>query len=152
MIVETERLKVYPASREQMEQAIAAEADAELKQAYTEMLEGCLRHPDRWEWYAMWMIELRNGTQIGDLCFKGLEADGMAEIGYGLLEEYRGRGYATEAVGAAVEWAMRQPGVTRVEAETEPDNRASQRVLEKCGFLPSGSFGKEGPRFFRSVS
>ena len=41
--------------------------------------------------------------------------------------------------------------VTRVEAETEPDNRASQRVLEKCGFLPSGTFGEEGPRFFRTA-
>ena len=97
----------------------------------------------------MWMIELLDGTHIGDLCFKGLEADGIVEIGYGILEEYQGQGYATEAVGEAANWALQQPGVRRVEAETEPDNRASQRVLEKCGFLPSGTFGEEGPRFFQ---
>ena len=75
----------------------------------------------------------------------------MAEIGYGILEEYQSQGYATEAVGAAANWALKQSNVTRVEAETEPDNRASQRVLEKCGFLPSGTFGEEGPRFFRTA-
>ena len=149
MIIETKRLRIYPATREQMETFIAAEADAELKKAYAEMLEGCLRHPEQWQWYAMWMIELQDRTHIGDLCFKGLEANGMAEIGYGILEEYQGQGYATEAVGAAVIWALKQPDVACVEAETAPDNRASQRVLEKCGFLPSGTFGEEGPRFFR---
>lgn len=151
MIIETKRLKIYPAAQEQMEAFIAAETDADLKAAYTEMLEGCLRHPEQWQWYAMWMIELRDGTHIGDLCFKGLEANGMAEIGYGILEEYQGQGYATEAVGAAVIWALKQPIVTCVEAETAPDNRASQRVLEKCGFLPSGTVGEEGPRFFKTA-
>ena len=147
-MIKTNRLRIYPASREQMEAFIAAETDAELKKAYTEMLEGCLHHPDQRQWYAMWMIELADGTHIGDLCFKGLCANGATEIGYGILEEYQGQGYATEAVGAAVSWALQQPGVTRVEAETEPDNRASRRVLEKCGFVPSGTIGEEGPRFF----
>ena len=147
-MIETEQLRIYPAMKEQMEVFIDAEADVELKKAYTEMLEGCLRHPDQWEWFAMWMIELRDGTHIGDLCFKGLDANGMAEIGYGILEEFQGQGYATEAIDATVVWALKQSNVTRVEAETEPDNRASQRVLEKCGFLPTGTVGEEGPRFF----
>lgn len=150
-MIETKRLKIYPAAREQMEAFIAAETDAELKKAYTEMLEGCLQHPDLWQWFAIWMIELRDGTRVGELCFKGLDASGMAEIGYGIWEEYQGQGYATEAVGAAVTWALRQPGVKRVEAETEPDNRASRRVLEKCGFLLTGTVGAEGPRFFRTA-
>ena len=107
-----------------------------------------MHHPDQWQWYAMWMIELLDGTHIGDLCFKGLGANGTTEIGYGISEDYQGQGYATEAVDAVVAWALQKPGVTRVEAETEPDNRASRRVLEKCGFLPSGTFGEEGPRFF----
>ena len=56
---------------------------------------------------------------------------------------------ALTGCGAAVHWALQQPGVKRVEAETEPDNRASRRVLEKCGFLPTGTFGEDGPQFFR---
>lgn len=148
-MIETKRLRIYPAAREQMEKIIAAEREPELKKAYTEMLESCLRHPDQWHWYAMWMIELLDGMHIGDLCFKGLHADGTVEIGYGILEKYQGQGCATEAVDAVTAWALRQPFVSRVEAETEPNNRASRRVLEKCGFYPSGVTGEEGPRYFR---
>ena len=53
----------------------------------------------------------------------------------------------TEAVSAMVHWASQQPGVLSIEAETEPDNIASQRVLEKTGFVPKGVFGAEGPRY-----
>ena len=150
-MIETERLIIYVASRTLMEHMIASQTDDTLKKAYQEMLEGSLAHPDAWEWYAIWMIELKNGTFIGDLCFKGVRVDGAVEIGYGLLEEFQGHGYATEAVGAAVEWALKQPGVTCVDAETEPDNVASQRVLEKCGFHFSGAVGEEGPRFVRGL-
>ena len=148
-VIESERLRVFPASREQMEDAVASEADIDLKKAYTEMLQGCLQYPDQWDWYAMWMIELLDGTHIGDLCFKGLKADGIVEIDYGILETYQNRGYATEAVEAAVEWVLAQPSVCRMEAETDPDNLASQKVLEKCGFIPTGTTGEEGPRFFK---
>ena len=66
-MIRTERLCIYPASREQMEAMIASEQEEELKKAYDEMLEGCLRHPDQWEWYAIWMIEKTDGTHIGML-------------------------------------------------------------------------------------
>lgn len=150
-MITTERLTIYPASREQMAACIAAEKDPELQKAYKEMLAGCLTHPDQWAWYAMWMIELRDGERIGDLCFKGLGPDGAVEIGYGILEACQGQGYAAEAVDAAVQWALRQPGVSRVEAETELDNRPSQRVLAKCGFRPTGTMGEEGPRFCKTA-
>lgn len=151
MTVETERLIIYPASKEQMEAAIAAEPDAELQKAYTEMLQGCLKNPALWDWYAMWPIERKDGTPVGDLCFKGLDANGVPEIGYGIMEAYQGRGYATEAVEAALRWAFQQSGVTAVEAETDPGNLASQRVLAKCGFVPNGETGEEGPRFTLSA-
>ena len=146
-MIRTERLTIYPASREQMETMIASEQEEELKKAYSEMLEGCLRHPDQWDWYAVWMIEQKDGTRVGYLCFKGLREDGVAEIGYGILEEYQGRGYATEAVQAACHWAFLHPVVRSLEAETDAGNAASQRVLEKCGFRPNGILGEEGPRF-----
>ena len=150
MVVDTKRLRIHTASQDEMVRYIEEQTDEILKTAYQEMLQGCLDHPDQWEWYSIWMIERKDGTLVGDLCFKGLNADGSVEIGYGIKEEYQGQGYATEAVSAAVLWAFQQPGVIRVEAETEPDNRASQRVLEKCGFVPSGIVGEEGPRFIRS--
>ena len=149
--LEAERLVLCTASREEMLALIDAQSDEELKKAYREMLQGALDHPAQWEWYAAWIIRRRDGVAVGDLCFKGLQSDGSAEIGYGILDAHQGRGYATEAVGAAASWALRQPGVTRVEAETEPDNEASQRVLAKCGFLPTGITGEEGPRFAKPL-
>ncbi len=146
-MLNTERLCIYPALREQMEAMIASERDAELKKAYSEMLEGCLRDPDQWDWYAIWMIEKKDGTHIGDLCFKGLREDGIAEIGYGILEAFQGQGYATEAVRAVCRWAFGHAEVSSIEAETDAGNAASQRVLQKCGFLPNGTCGEEGPRF-----
>ena len=150
MAIETKRLSIDMASQDEMLRYIEAQTDDILKTAYQEMLQGCLDHPDQWEWYSIWMIELKDGTHVGDLSFKGFNADGSVEIGYGIKEEHQGQGYATEAVNAAVTWAFEQPGVTRVEAETEPDNSVSQRVLEKCGFVPSGIIGEEGPRFIRT--
>lgn len=72
---------------------------------------------------------------IGGGGFKGPpDADGTIEIGYSIVEEYYGRGMATEAVAATLSWAFGDPRVRRVVAETLPDRRASQRVLEKNGF------------------
>ena len=85
--------------------------------------------------------------RIGELCFKGLSTDGIAEIGYGISEEYQNNGYATEAVKAVLEWAFSHPKVSSVEAETDSDNTASKRVLEKCGFAMNGIIGEEGPRW-----
>ena len=145
----TERLTLRPASRAEMETLMTTQEDPDLRAAYGEMLDGCLAHPEQWLWYAAWLIALKDGTPVGDACFKGLGDDGAVEIGYGINRPHEGKGYATEAVDALVRWAFRQPGVVRVEAETEPGNAASRRVLAKCGFRPTGSFGKEGPRFIR---
>ncbi len=146
-MIEGKRVKIYPASKEQMENQIASENDPELKKAYKEMLQGCIDHPDLWDWYAMWIIENENGKYIGNLCYKGLEADKNPEIGYGIFDEFQGRGYATEAASLAIKWAFNHPEVKAVEAETDPDNPASQKVLEKCDFKATGTIGEEGPRY-----
>lgn len=149
MIVRTRRLNIYPASNEQMERLIARQSSPDLKEAYRQMLDGCLKHPSQREWYAIWNMELNDGsdTAVGNLSFKGLDADGVLEIGYGMNSEFEGRGLMTEAVSAVVKWASTQQGVMRIEAETEESNVASRRVLQKAGFVPNGEMGDEGPRF-----
>lgn len=150
MEIRTERLRIRLASDDEMRTLISEETDGDLKAAYGEMLAGCETEPNLRQWFAAWFLELPDGVRIGDLCFKGLGADGMVEIGYGLLPEFFGQGYATEAVAAMTQWASQQSGVSRIEAETEPGNTASQRVLEKAGFVPTGKTGEEGPRFVRN--
>jgi len=77
----------------------------------------------------------------------GPDPRGMVEIGYSVLPAYRRRGIATEIVGALVAWAFAHPTVHGVEAETAPENRASRRVLEKCGFRRNGQGSEGGLRF-----
>ena len=149
-MIETERLKIYAASKEQMEAFIAAQTIDVLKEAYSEMLEGALIHPDKWEWYAIWMIELKDGTHVGELCFKGIDESGSTETGYGIDENYRNCGYATEAVSAVTEWALKQNAVNCVTAEVDRENTASIRVLEKSGFELTGRTGEEGPIYCKS--
>lgn len=62
------------------------------------------------------------------------EIDGEVEIGYGLSEEYRGHGYATEAAKAVVRYAFEQAGQDVLVAIVKPENSASRRVIEKLGF------------------
>lgn len=146
-MITTERLSIEVLSDEAMRKLISEETDKEMKEAYGQMLEGAIKYPDQRSWYAVWDIKLNSGKRIGDLCFKGLSPEGVVEIGYGLIPECWGKGYATEAVIEMTKWALSQPGVTLVEAETDPDNIASQKVLSKAGFKPNGVMGEEGPRF-----
>ncbi len=74
--------------------------------------------------------------------------EGEYELGYWIGRPYWGRGYATEAAGAAVDWARDDLGVDRLLAGHFDDNPASARVLCKLGFAPTGhvsrrfSFGR----------
>lgn len=85
--------------------------------------------PNGW---GAWLV-FRHDEVVGDAGFRGPPADGEVELGYSTLPDYRGRGYATEAARALVEWALAQPGVERIVAAPEPDNEASRRVLENAG-------------------
>ena len=147
-MVTTERMEIVPLSDGEMLALIAGESDPEMWQAYTEMRQLALAHPEERLWYTAWQLRLRcGGEAVGDLCFKGLSPAGVVEIGYGMNPAYEGRGLMTEAVKAMLDWASRQPGVREIQAETDPGNLASQRVLEKAGFRPNGVTGEEGPGF-----
>ncbi|MBO0836138.1 MAG: GNAT family N-acetyltransferase, partial [Actinobacteria bacterium] len=82
------------------------------------------------------VIDRRSGLVVGDIGFHSApDRRGSVEIGYGLVEAFRGRGIATNAMRALVKWALRQPQVTEIRAETEEDHRRSQAVLTRSGFV-----------------
>ena len=64
--------------------------------------------------------------------------DRVPETGYWIGREYWGRGFATEALDAALVWASRKWKRRALVAGHFPDNPASGRVLEKAGFLYTG--------------
>ncbi|SET31056.1 GNAT family N-acetyltransferase [[Clostridium] polysaccharolyticum] len=149
--VTTKRLIMRPYNQVEMEVLREKETDAELKKAYGEMLACMKALPDKEYWGAAWKIALENGTIIGDLCFKGEpDKSGAVEIGYGIDAKYQRNGYGTEMVAAMAHWALVQPGVKLVVAQTNKENLASQKVLRNNGFIQDG-YGEEGPRFVRDV-
>ena len=85
-------------------------------------------------------ISKESGQPVGNCIVRHLDwqPGNDLEIGYGLLPEHWGRGLATEIAQAISDYALTRFEVPRVLAVTDPDNTASQRVLEKCGFRHIG--------------
>jgi ribosomal-protein-alanine N-acetyltransferase len=103
--------------------------------------------------WGMFMIVLREtGEVIGDIGFHGPpDETGTVEIGYGIVEQYRGRGLTAESAVALCGLAWSRPEVTRIIAQTDLDNAASAGVLRHAGFRDEGvagdlrSFGLDRP-------
>ena len=85
-------------------------------------------------WRIRVIVERASNTVIGSINLKGPPDDGGdVEIGWGLNEGSRGKGYATEAATAVVQWAFQQPGVCSVSATVPDDHASSQRVAQRLG-------------------
>lgn len=100
-----------------------------------EVLENLVRNEPFGAWV---MIDRDLATVVGDVGFHGPPQDGRVEIGYAVMPQFRRRGYATEASGALVEWALAQPGITEVVARCDADNPGSIATLERNGFERTG--------------
>lgn len=76
---------------------------------------------------------------LGGASVHDVEMDqGRAAVGYWLAPEARGRGVATHAVRLLARWAFEDLGIARIALTCAPDNHASQRVAERCGFSREG--------------
>jgi RimJ/RimL family protein N-acetyltransferase len=80
-----------------------------------------------------------DGTPVGTAILVDVFPQaGNGEIGYWIVPEEQGNGYATEAADLVVKHAFHDQGLHKVIARTFADNEASQRVLEKLGFEQEG--------------
>lgn len=151
-MIETERLTLMPLTLEQLSLHVKNNYQLEetlgLQKGHRQVIEPVLsiityfaiprlKDPKLDPLYhTMWMALDRQKQQfVAEAKFKG-EPDetGTIEIGYGTYPALQRQGYMTEMVSGLVNWAKQQPGVLRVVADTEVENVASQKVLEKNGF------------------
>ncbi|KAF7943438.1 hypothetical protein EAE96_011364 [Botrytis aclada] len=108
--------------------------------------------------YGQYLISLKNpshpsslpaATPIGSVCLtKGDDADpfDVPDVGFALISAAQGKGYATEAARALLEYVEREQGLVSYFGFTSPGNGASRRVMEKLGMVDLGvqrSQGKE---------
>ena len=83
----------------------------------------------------------RSYTMIGVVTMKLRRfGDGPSapDVGYGLLPAFQGKGYATEAAAALVQWFEKEKGQTEFFGFCDPANEGSKRVLQRIGFEPRG--------------
>ena len=152
MTIETSRLVMVPSSAESLLALIEQpESFAELagfepapglreffvsdevSPAWLAELRGA-RGADPWH-HGFLIVERQSSLAIGSAGFKGPpDSTGIFEIAYGVVPDYEGRGYATEAATALIGYAREQGQAGLVRAHTLPELNASTRVLEKCGF------------------
>ena len=163
MIV-TERLELVPATPELTRAALAGSEflgaglhavvpptwppeyldEASLRYTLDRLAEG----PENAGWWLYFIALAGNGrgrTLIGSGGYKGPpSADGVVEVGYGILGDHRRRGFAVEATRGLLARAFSVPTVRRAIAETLPELLPSIGVLTKCGFRLIGDGSEPG--------
>lgn len=152
MILETERLILIPLSLDHLKKAIenrervalelglnpkVNDLDKNMMRVYNIKIQNIERDPDNILFYTYWDIVLKSEKMlIGQIGFKGIPNGlGQIEIGYGIEEGYRNKGFTTEALIKLMEWVFSQDiiPVKYVTACTDKENIASQKVLLKAG-------------------
>lgn len=78
------------------------------------------------------MEELTTGEFVGRCGFGQLGAD-QIEVGYVLMKKFWGKGFASEALAALLEWANTHMTIDSIIAFAPINHLASQRVMQKCG-------------------
>ncbi|MBC7386713.1 MAG: GNAT family N-acetyltransferase [Cryobacterium sp.] len=101
-------------------------------------------------WSAMgfgyWAVEEKiTGRFIGEIGFSDFKRElmppleGIPEVGWVLVPDAQGKGYATEGVLAALEWSASHFGSRKISCLIDAKNAPSVRVAERCGFQQSHS-------------
>jgi ribosomal-protein-alanine N-acetyltransferase len=143
----TPRLRLRPLRGDDFEQLHAVYTDPRVeafigphtREEVEQELQFDIAHQAEHGW-ALWALEERSSDRfIGDCGLRPLEMRGPEiELGYDLHPDVWGRGFATEAARAVVEYALGSLQIDRLIAVVKPTHSASRRVLEKAGLKHVG--------------
>ena len=136
LVIQTESLRLILQSTEEILARIESLSPADQAEVSPDWLARVRASTAADPWtHGFSMVERASGAVIGSCAYKGPpDQGGVVEIAYGVDPEYQGRGYATEAARALVNFAFRSGQVRLVRAHTRAENNASTRVLASCGF------------------
>ena len=140
-MIATERLSIRPLAPNERDELLALWSDAGNERVEEDATPEQIR---AWAEGVPWGVwESESGELVGDCSLFFADEHGDWELAYGLRRERWGRGYATEAARACVRYGFDQLGLEKIVADVDSANRASVRVLEKCGFerVPGGANG-----------
>lgn len=132
----TERLELILGTPEELLAWIEAMSPSERSQVSPDWLARVRASTVADPWiHGFAMRDRASGSTIGSCGYKGPPDEaGVVEIAYGVEPAHQGKGYATEAAAAMVDYAFATGLVRCVRAHTLREANASTRVLMKCGF------------------
>jgi ribosomal-protein-alanine N-acetyltransferase len=134
----TELIELRPRNRDEVTAALNAMPAEWRTQVSADWLAKLEQSAFEDPWVHGFNVVLPEGTPVGMGGFKGPPVQGVVEISYAIDPAHQGKGFATAAARAMVDFAFRAAEVRRVIAHTLPDSPASQRVLLKSGFAHTG--------------
>ena len=95
--------------------------------------------------FHMWAMRLHGSEHfLGWAMIKPIRDTPHVEVGYRMLPSSWGKGYATEATRAVLDYGFNVAGFDEITAVTHPDNAESQHVLTKCGLMRDGTLNYNG--------
>ena len=152
--LETDRLILRPHRREDFDSCAALWANQDVVRyiggkpfTREEVWARLLRYAGHWQWlgFGFWALEEKaTGTFAGELGFAEFMRDlepsieGTPEVGWVLAPHAHGKGYATEAVRTVLAWGDVRFSGGRTVCLIDPENAASIRVAQKCGYTTAG--------------
>jgi RimJ/RimL family protein N-acetyltransferase len=140
-VLETERLRLRVPEARDFEPYALMNTDAEAMRHIGGTLPRAaawrkfLQMPGAWalQGFAMFTVETREGEWLGQAGPWQPVGWPGTEVGWAFKRESWGRGYATEAAVAAIDWAFDALGWTDVIHSISPDNHASQALARRLG-------------------
>ena len=95
--------------------------------------------------HGRWAVHIRSTLEFLGWCGLKYRAEfNEIDLGYRFKKEGWGKGYATEAAWAAIQYGFEKIGLQRIVARAEIDNIGSLKVLEKCGMTYMGDGEVDG--------
>lgn len=96
-------------------------------------------NPANLKWYYRLIVHRDTAELIGSISFHAPPDEfGMVEIGFGIHEEFRNRGYGKEALNAMFTWACEQPQVKTLRYSVAQTNAPSQAIIQSLNFTHKG--------------
>lgn len=143
-ILETKRLYLRELVESDKEMLAKVLTDPEAMQFYPEPFS--LKKVEEWiQWniqnykdygHGLWAVVLKSDNRfVGDcgITMQDIEGQSLPEIGYHILPEFCGQGFATEAAKGCVDYGLNQLNLKQIYTYTKDDNLPSIRVAEKVG-------------------
>jgi len=149
-LLSTERLQLYPVTLEDVDALLALWRDPDVRRYLWDDRQITRREAEELvaqflaaarQGHHLWTLEAEGGALVGFVALREIPNTAELELLYGLAPQFWGRGFATEAASAVLEYGFDVLGLARIWARTDPPNTPSMEVARRLGMRPADDPG-----------